>query len=49
MSREVNVYQPPKVQSEAPTPDQRGDVNMLWWRHHGHEYAVVGTANLDAL
>jgi len=30
---------------KAPTPDQRGDVNMLWWRHHGHEYAVVGTAN----
>ena len=30
---------------KAPTPEQRGDVNMLWWRHHGHEYAVVGTAN----
>ena len=34
---------------KAPTPDQRGDVNMLWWRHHGHEYAVVGTANLGYL
>jgi hypothetical protein len=22
---------------------------MLWWRHHGHEYAVVGTANLGYL
>lgn len=30
---------------KAPTPEQRGDINMLWWRHHGHEYAVVGTAN----
>lgn len=30
---------------KAPTPEQRGDVNLLWWRHHGHEYAVVGTAN----
>jgi anti-sigma factor RsiW len=34
---------------KAPTPEQRGDVNMLWWRHHGHEYAVVGTANLGYL
>ena len=30
---------------KAPTPEHRGDVNVLWWRHHGHEYAVVGTAN----
>jgi anti-sigma factor RsiW len=30
---------------KAPTPENRGDVNLLWWRHHGHEYAVVGTAN----
>jgi anti-sigma factor RsiW len=34
---------------KAPTPEQRGDVNLLWWRHHGHEYAVVGTANLGYL
>jgi len=34
---------------KAPTPEQRGDINMLWWRHHGHEYAVVGTANLGYL
>jgi anti-sigma factor RsiW len=34
---------------KAPTPEQRGDVNMLWWRHHGHEYAVVGTTNLNYL
>src|SRR5205085_4187921 len=27
------------AQDKAPTPDQRGDVNILWWRHHGHEYA----------
>jgi len=36
-------------QDKAPTPDQRGDVNILWWRHHGHEYAVVGTTNLNYL
>jgi anti-sigma factor RsiW len=30
---------------KAPTPEHRGDVNLLWWTHHGHEYAVVGTAN----
>jgi len=30
---------------KAPTPEQRGEINLLWWRHHGHEYAVVGTAN----
>ena len=30
---------------KAPTPENRGDVHLLWWRHHGHEYAVVGTAN----
>ena len=34
---------------KAPTPEQRGDINLLWWRHHGHEYAVVGTANLGYL
>jgi anti-sigma factor RsiW len=34
---------------KEPTPEQRGDVNVLWWRHHGHEYAVVGTANLGYL
>lgn len=33
------------LQDKAPTPEQRGDINVLWWRHHGHEYAVVGTAN----
>jgi anti-sigma factor RsiW len=30
---------------KAPTPEKRGDVNLLWWRHHGREYAVVGTTN----
>jgi len=34
---------------KAPKPEQRGDINMLWWCHHGHEYAVVGTANLGYL
>ena len=34
---------------KAPTPEQRGEINMLWWRHHGHEYAVLGTANLGYL
>jgi anti-sigma factor RsiW len=37
------------LSDKAPTPEQRGDINMLWWRHHGHEYAVVGTANLGYL
>lgn len=33
----------------APTFDRRGDLNMLYWRHHGHEYALVGTADIGYL
>jgi anti-sigma factor RsiW len=33
----------------APTFDKRGDLNLLYWRHHGHEYALVGTADIGYL
>jgi anti-sigma factor RsiW len=33
----------------APTFDHRGDVNMLYWRHHGRAYALVGTADIGYL
>jgi anti-sigma factor RsiW len=33
----------------APTFDHRDDVNLLYWRHHGHAYALVGTANIGYL
>jgi anti-sigma factor RsiW len=33
----------------APTFDRRGDLNLLYWRHHGHEYALVGTADIGYL
>ncbi len=33
----------------GPTPDQRGDLNLLYWRHQGHAYALVGTANINYL
>jgi len=33
----------------APTFDRRGDLNMLYWRHHGHAYALVGTADIGYL
>lgn len=32
-----------------PTFDHRGKLNMLYWRHHGHEYALVGTADVGYL
>jgi anti-sigma factor RsiW len=33
----------------APTFDHRDDVNLLYWRHHGHAYAIVGTADIGYL
>jgi anti-sigma factor RsiW len=33
----------------APTPDSRGDLHMLYWRHRGHLYGIVGTANTGYL
>jgi anti-sigma factor RsiW len=32
-----------------PTFARRDDVNMLYWRHHGHAYALVGTADIGYL
>lgn len=32
-----------------PTFDHRDGVNMLYWRHHGHAYALVGTADIGYL
>ena len=29
--------------------DRRGDINVLRWRHHGHAYALAGTANVNYL
>lgn len=29
--------------------DRRGDINVLRWRHHGHAYAIVGTASINYL
>jgi anti-sigma factor RsiW len=33
----------------APTMERHGDVNLLYWRHHGNAYALVGTANYGYL
>ena len=33
----------------SPTFDRRGDLNVLYWRHHGHAYALVGTADIGYL
>lgn len=33
----------------APTFDRREDLNILYWRHHGHAYALVGTADIGYL
>lgn len=33
----------------APTFDHRDDVNLLYWRHHGHAYALVGSADIGYL
>jgi anti-sigma factor RsiW len=33
----------------APTFDRRDDLNLLYWRHHGRFYTLVGTANIGYL
>jgi len=33
----------------APTFSSRDNVNLLYWRHHGHSYALVGTADIGYL
>ena len=33
----------------APTLDRRQDVNVLYWRHHGHSYALVGKTDIHWL
>ncbi len=33
----------------APDLAHRGEVNMIFWRHRGHAYALVGTANVGYL
>jgi anti-sigma factor RsiW len=32
-----------------PTFDRRDDLNMIYWRHHGHYYALIGTADIGYL
>ena len=33
----------------GPQPQKRGDVNMLYWRHHGRAYVLVGNTDLGYL
>jgi anti-sigma factor RsiW len=33
----------------APAFAKRDEVNLLYWRHHGHAYALVGTADIGYL
>ena len=33
----------------APTFDHRQDVNLLYWRHHGHAYALAGKTDIGWL
>jgi anti-sigma factor RsiW len=33
----------------APTFDRRDDLNMIYWRHHGHYYALIGAADIGYL
>jgi len=33
----------------APTFDRRDNLNLLYWRHHGHAYAIVGAADIGYL
>jgi anti-sigma factor RsiW len=33
----------------APTFDRRDNLNLLYWRHHGHAYALVGAADIGYL
>jgi anti-sigma factor RsiW len=38
-----------KVPDIAPTIDHREGVNLLYWRHHGRAYALVGRADIGYL
>jgi anti-sigma factor RsiW len=38
-----------KRQNLAPTFDHREDVNLLYWRHNGRAYAIIGQANAGYL
>ena len=33
----------------APTIDRKQDVNLLYWRHHGRSYALVGQTDIGYL
>jgi len=33
----------------SPTFDRRQDVNLLYWRHQGRAYALVGQADIGYL
>jgi anti-sigma factor RsiW len=33
----------------SPTFDRRGDLNVLYWRHGGHMYAILGTPDIGYL
>jgi anti-sigma factor RsiW len=38
-----------KRQDAAPAFDHRQDVNLLYWRHHGKAYALVGQADIGTM
>ncbi len=38
-----------KQPDSPPTFDHRQDVNLLYWRHHGHAYALVGRTDIGWL
>ena len=38
-----------KLADSSPTFDHRLDVNMLYWRHHGRAYALVGKTDIGYL
>jgi anti-sigma factor RsiW len=38
-----------KQADTAPTLDRRQDVNVLYWHHHGHSYALVGKTDIHWL
>lgn len=38
-----------KLPDISPTVDRRQDLSLLYWRHHGHAYALVGHADIGYL
>ena len=42
----IGVTKQPDI---SPTFDHRQDVNLLYWRHHGHAYALVGKTDIGWL